>query len=155
MPKVSAMPSAVDPSVAPEGCDSFYVLSPVPNLGSGTDWETMAETYRRRIEERLEETVLPDLGKHIVSSRIATPIDFRDRLQSWQGAAFALEPKLLQSAWFRPHNRSEELDNLFLCGAGTHPGAGLPGVVSSARIVSDLVPDPQALMARKAERTGR
>ncbi len=143
-------PSAVDPSVAPEGCDAFYVLSPVPNLGGSTDWESMAETYRRRIETRLEQTVLPGLRRHVVSSRVATPIDFRDRLHSWQGAAFALEPKLLQSAWFRPHNRSEELDNLFLCGAGTHPGAGLPGVLSSARIVSDLVPDPRELESRKA-----
>ncbi|MCV3768025.1 phytoene desaturase [Rhizobium sp. TRM95796] len=142
-------PSAVDPSVAPEGCDAFYVLSPVPNLAGSTDWEAMTETYRRRIEKRLEETLLPGLGAHIVTSKVATPIDFRDRLQSWQGAAFALEPKLLQSAWFRPHNKSEELDNLYLCGAGTHPGAGLPGVLSSARIVSELAPDPLSLRAGK------
>ncbi|MBO3761763.1 phytoene desaturase [Ciceribacter sp. L1K22] len=145
-------PSAVDPTVAPDGCDAFYVLSPVPNLGGSTNWDEMAEVYRRRIEKRLENTVLPNLSKHIVTSRIATPIDFRDRLQSWQGAAFALEPKLLQSAWFRPHNRSEELDNLYLCGAGTHPGAGLPGVVSSARIVSELVPDPSAYVGRAPSR---
>lgn len=143
-------PSAVDPSVAPEGCDAFYVLSPVPNLAGSTDWETMAETYRRRIEKRLEGTILPGLGAHIVTSKVATPIDFRDRLQSWQGAAFALEPKLLQSAWFRPHNKSEELDNLYLCGAGTHPGAGLPGVLSSARIVCELAPDPLSLRAQKS-----
>ncbi|SIR42692.1 phytoene desaturase [Rhizobium sp. RU20A] len=140
-------PSAVDPSVAPDGCDSFYVLSPVPNLTGNADWARDAEIYRRRIEKRLEETVLPDLGRHIVSSRIATPIDFRERLHSFAGAAFALEPKLLQSAWFRPHNQSEELDNLYLCGAGTHPGAGLPGVLCSARIVAGLVPDPAALKA--------
>ncbi|MBR0558330.1 phytoene desaturase [Ciceribacter sp. L1K23] len=145
-------PSAVDPTVAPDGCDAFYVLSPVPNLGGSTNWDEMAEVYRRRIEKRLEDTVLPNLSKHIVTSRIATPVDFRDRLQSWQGAAFALEPKLLQSAWFRPHNRSEELDNLYLCGAGTHPGAGLPGVVSSARIVSALVPDPSAYVGRAPSR---
>lgn len=143
-------PSAVDPSVAPEGCDAFYVLSPVPNLAGSTDWETMAETYRRRIEKRLEETILLGLGAHIVTSKMATPIDFRDRLQSWLGAAFALEPKLLQSAWFRPHNKSEELDNLYLCGAGTHPGAGLPGVLSSARIVSELAPDPLSLRSQKS-----
>ncbi|KPF43446.1 phytoene dehydrogenase [Rhizobium sp. AAP43] len=136
-------PTASDPSLAPEGCDSFYVLSPVPHLASSTDWLAEAEVYRTRIEKRLEETVLPDLSRHIVTSRIATPLDFRDRLLSWQGAAFALEPKLFQSAWFRPHNRSEELDNLFLCGAGTHPGAGLPGVICSARIVADLVPHPR------------
>jgi len=145
-------PSAVDPSVAPEGCDAFYVLSPVPNLAGATDWETMAEVYRQRIERRLEETVLPGFSRHIVTSRVATPIDFRDRLLSWQGAAFALEPKLLQSAWFRPHNRSEELDNLYLCGAGTHPGAGLPGVLSSARIVNDLVPDAAKTSGHKMRR---
>jgi phytoene desaturase len=72
-----------------------------------------------------------------------TPQDFQDRLNSWQGAAFAMEPNLFQSAWFRPHNRSEELDGLYLVGAGTHPGAGLPGVVSSAKIVADMVPDAQ------------
>jgi phytoene desaturase len=140
-------PSANDPSVAPEGCDAFYVLSPVPNLGGDTDWTEMAETYRARIAARLEQTVLPGLSRHIVTSRIATPIDFRDRLLSWQGAAFSLEPRLLQSAWFRPHNKSEELDNLYLCGAGTHPGAGLPGVVCSARIVANLVPDPKHLLS--------
>lgn len=135
-------PSANDPSVAPEGCDAFYVLSPVPNLAGTTDWAEKAESYRARVASHLEETLLPKLGKHIVTSRVTTPIDFRDRLLSWQGAAFSLEPKLFQSAWFRPHNKSEELDNLYLCGAGTHPGAGLPGVVCSARIVADLVPDP-------------
>lgn len=140
-------PSAVDPSVAPNGCDAFYVLSPVPNLGGTTDWQDMAETYRQRIAALLSRTVLPDLERHVVVSKTATPLDFRDRLLSWQGAAFALEPKLLQSAWFRPHNRSEELDNLFLCGAGTHPGAGLPGVLSSARIVDGLVPDAAAITA--------
>jgi phytoene desaturase len=145
-------PTASDPSLAPPGCDAFYVLSPVPNLAGDTNWDETAERYRQQIEKRLEETVLPDLARHIVSSRIATPVDFRDRLLSWQGAAFALEPKLLQSAFFRPHNKSEELDNLFLCGAGTHPGAGLPGVVSSARIVADLVPAPAAVLASTWER---
>lgn len=148
-------PTASDPSLAPEGCDSFYVLSPVPNLAGNTDWAEMAETYRARIQQRLEETVMPGLGQHIVSQRIATPLDFRDRLLSWQGAAFALEPRLLQSAWFRPHNRSEELDNLYLCGAGTHPGAGLPGVLCSARIVAGLVPDPAQFRMAMDGRTGQ
>lgn len=148
-------PTASDPSLAPQSCDAFYVLSPVPNLKSGTDWNETAERYRRKIERRLEATMLPGLSRHIVTSRIATPLDFRERLLSWQGAAFAFEPKLFQSAWFRPHNRSEELDNLFLCGAGTHPGAGLPGVVSSARIVADLVPDPATLFAGHQHRSER
>jgi phytoene desaturase len=132
-------PSATDPSVAPAGCDSFYVLAPVPNLKSGTVWQSQAESYRARIERRLEETVLPGLGQAIVSSRYLTPLDFQNRLSSVNGAAFALEPQLFQSAWFRPHNRSEEVTGLYLVGAGTHPGAGLPGVLSSARVLDKIV----------------
>jgi phytoene desaturase len=133
-------PTATDPSVAPEGCDTFYVLSPVPNLDAGIDWATAAEPYRRRIEAHLEATLLPGLGRHVVSSRLMTPVDFRDRLLSVKGAAFGMEPVITQLAWFRPHNKSEEVENLFLVGAGTHPGAGLPGVVSSAKILDKVVP---------------
>lgn len=140
-------PSANDPSLAPPGCDAFYVLAPVPNLGSGTDWSTEAEPYRQRMQQRLEETVMPGLGECIVTSRILTPQDFRDRLLSVNGAAFSLEPQLFQSAWFRPHNISEEVEGLFLVGAGTHPGAGIPGVVSSARVLDQVVPDPAMLRA--------
>lgn len=135
-------PTASDPSLAPPGCDAFYVLSPVPNLASGTDWAAQAEPYRAAIERRLEDTLLPGLGRSIVTSRVLTPQDFRDRLLALTGAAFAMEPRLLQSAWFRPHNRSEEVEGLYLVGGGTHPGAGLPGVVSSARVVDSLLPDP-------------
>ncbi|MEM6384200.1 MAG: phytoene desaturase [Pseudomonadota bacterium] len=134
-------PTANDPSLAPEGCDSFYVLSPVPNLQSGTDWSVEAEPYRKAIEKRLEETVLPGLSDSIVTQRILTPQDFQDRLSSINGAAFSIEPKLFQSAWFRPHNRSPEAKNLFLVGAGTHPGAGVPGVLPSAKVMDKLVPD--------------
>ena len=133
-------PTANDSSLAPEGCDAFYVLSPVPHLASGTDWSLEAERYRAAIQQRLEETMMPGLGASIVTSRMLTPLDFRDRLLSHQGAAFALEPKLLQSAWFRPHNKSEEVENLFLVGAGTHPGAGMPGVLTSAKLVANLIP---------------
>ncbi|MBU8542828.1 MULTISPECIES: phytoene desaturase [Roseomonadaceae] len=139
-------PTATDPSLAPPGCDSFYVLSPVPHLGSGTDWARHAEPYRAAIEKRLEETVLPGLGASLVTSRVLTPQDFRDRLLSVQGAAFSLEPQLFQSAWFRPHNVSEDLPGLFLVGAGTHPGAGVPGVVSSARILDQVVPHGSTLV---------
>jgi phytoene desaturase len=135
-------PSASDPSLAPAGCDAFYVLAPVPHLQSGTDWRVEAEPYRAAVQRRLEETVLPGLGESIVSSRVLTPLDFRDRLSSVNGAAFAMEPQLFQSAWFRPHNVSEEVRGLYLVGAGTHPGAGLPGVVSSANILDRIVPDP-------------
>ena len=137
-------PTATDPSLAPDGCDAFYVLSPVPHLGSGTDWSRAAEPYRRALERSLGETLLPGLEGEIVTSRVTTPQDFQDRLLSFRGAAFGLEPVLTQSAWFRPHNQSEEVAKLFLVGAGTHPGAGLPGVLSSARVLDSLVPDAAA-----------
>jgi phytoene desaturase len=138
-------PTATDPSLAPDGCDAFYVLSPVPHLDADVDWTVRAEPYRRVIARRLAETLLPDLDANVVSSRMMTPLDFRDRLLSIKGAAFGLEPVLTQSAWFRPHNRSEEVERLYLVGAGTHPGAGLPGVLSSARVLDAVVPDPHAL----------
>ncbi|MEL7029712.1 MAG: phytoene desaturase family protein, partial [Pseudomonadota bacterium] len=112
-------PTASDPALAPDGCDAFYVLSPVPNLESGVDWTQEAEPYRKAIERRLSETVLPGLEDSIVTSRVMTPLDFRDRLHSEVGAGFSMEPQLVQSAWFRPHNASEEVDGLYLVGAGT------------------------------------
>ena len=135
-------PSATDLSLAPPGCDAFYVLAPVPHLGSGTDWREHAEPYRKAVERRLQETMLPGLDQALTVSHMLTPKDFEERLSSVKGAAFAMEPRLLQSAWFRPHNRSEELKGLYLVGAGTHPGAGLPGVLSSARILDQIVPAP-------------
>ena len=143
-------PTATDPSLAPEGCDAFYVLSPVPHLQSGTDWAKHAEPYRLAIQQRLQATLLPGLADEIVSSRLLTPQDFQDRLSSFRGAAFSLEPVLTQSAWFRPHNRSEELDCLYLVGAGTHPGAGLPGVLSSARVLDSVVPHADSLATTHA-----
>ncbi len=137
-------PTATDPSLAPPGCDTFYVLSPVPHLDSQIDWNRQAECYRKRIEEKLSQTLLPDFAKSVVTSRVLTPNDFRDRLLSMKGAAFGMEPLLTQSAWFRPHNKSEDVENLFLVGAGTHPGAGVPGVLSSARILDKVVPDAAA-----------
>ncbi len=133
-------PTATDPALAPEGCDSFYVLSPVPHLESGVDWSRQAEPYRRKVAKLLEETVLPGLSDAIVESEVLTPQGFQDDLLSFRGAAFGVEPVLTQSAFFRPHNKSEDVDNLFLVGAGTHPGAGVPGVLSSARVVDGLVP---------------
>jgi phytoene desaturase len=137
-------PTASDPSLAPAGCDSFYVLSPVPNQESGIDWKHMAETYRKRIAARLSETMLPGFEKHIVTQRLMTPDDFEHTLLSFKGAAFGLEPVLTQSAWFRPHNKSEEFENLFLVGASTHPGAGVPGVISTARVLDLVVPSAEA-----------
>jgi phytoene desaturase len=134
-------PTATDPSLAPPGCDAFYVLSPVPHLDGPTDWATAAEPYRQKIARFLSDTVLPGLEGEIATSRIMTPLDFRDRLLSYRGAAFGLEPLLTQSAWFRPHNASEDIEHLYIVGASTHPGAGLPGVISSARILDRVVPD--------------
>jgi len=137
-------PTATDSSLAPDGCDTFYVLSPVPHLGAAIDWREKAEPYRRAISRRLSDTVLPDLEANIVTSRITTPQDFQDRLLSFRGAAFGLQPVLTQSAWFRPHNRSEDVENLYLVGASTHPGAGLPGVLLSARVMDKMVPHASA-----------
>lgn len=142
-------PTVTDPSLAPPGCDTFYVLSPVPNLEGGIDWAHAAEPYRRAIAEKLGRTVLPGLDEAIVSSRLITPVDFQMRLRSVHGAAFGFEPVFTQSAWFRPHNRSEEVDRLYLVGAGTHPGAGVPGVLSSARVLDSVVPHG-ADLARKS-----
>jgi phytoene desaturase len=138
-------PTASDPSLAPPGCDTFYALAPVPHLEADVDWTVAAEPYRQRIEAELERRLMPGLSRHIVTSRVFTPLDFRDRLSSIHGAAFGLEPVLLQSAWFRPHNASEDVRNLFLVGASTHPGAGVPGVLSSARILDQLVPHAQTI----------
>ena len=133
-------PTATDPSLAPAGCDTFYVLAPVPHLDSGTDWAQHAEPYREAIAALLEASVLPDLRSHIVTSKVTTPQDFHDRLWSFKGAGFGLEPLLLQSAWFRPHNRSEDVEGLYMVGAATHPGAGVPGVLMSAKALETVVP---------------
>jgi len=133
-------PTATDDGLAPPGQDCFYVLAPVPNLAGGQDWAALGETYRRRIEAMLEESVLPGLKAELVTSFFTTPQDFQDDFLSYRGSGFGLEPVLTQSAWFRPHNRSA-VQNLYLVGAGTHPGAGLPGVLSSARILDRVVPD--------------
>ncbi len=132
-------PTATDPSLAPPGGDCWYVLSPVPHLGGSVDWSTAARPYRDAIVRHLEERYLPGLSRHIVTERIVTPTYFRDDLRSHLGSAFSVEPILTQSAWFRPHNVSEDIPNLYFAGAGTHPGAGIPGVLSSGRIVADLI----------------
>lgn len=135
-------PSVTDPTVAPEGDDTFYALSPVPHLGHDdpVDWETEAEPYRRKVEAELQR-LIPGFERHLSASLVFTPETFRDRYLSPMGCGFSIEPRILQSAWFRPHNVSEEAKGLFLVGAGTHPGAGLPGVVSSAEVMAKMIPD--------------
>ena len=138
------MPTLTDPSLAPEGGEAFYVLSPVPHLGGATDWRQAAKPYRDKIMAFLEERYLPGLSEHIVTERMIDPLHFEGTLDSYLGSAFSVEPVLTQSAWFRPHNRSEEVPNLYLVGAGTHPGAGLPGVLSSAKIADRLIGEAAA-----------
>jgi phytoene desaturase len=135
------MPTLTDPSLAPPGGEAFYVLAPVPHLGAKVDWATQAKPYRDRIMTFLERHYLPDLQRHIVSEHMIDPRHFESDLNSYLGSAFSVEPILTQSAWFRPHNQSEDIPNLYLVGAGTHPGAGVPGVLSSASIVADLIGD--------------
>jgi phytoene desaturase len=132
-------PTATDQSLAPEGCDSWYVLSPVPHLEGKTDWTTEAKPYRDSIIKYLEENYMPDLSKHIISEHHIDPLHFQNDLNSYLGSAFSVEPTLMQSAFFRPHNLSEDIPNLYFVGAGTHPGAGLPGVMSSGKIVANMI----------------
>lgn len=131
-------PAATDPSLQPPGQDGFYVLAPVPNLQAPIDWARAAPLLRDRVIAALEERVLPGLSQHIVTERIMTPVDFASDYLSRHGAGFSIAPTLLQSAWFRFHNRAP-LPGLYLVGAGTHPGAGVPGVLTSAKVVENLL----------------
>jgi phytoene desaturase len=133
------VPSFTDPSIAPEGGEAFYVLSPVPHLGANVDWTQAAKPYRDAIMQFLEDNYLPDLQENIIAEHYIDPLHFQNTLNSHMGSAFSVQPILQQSAWFRPHNRSEDFNNLYFVGAGTHPGAGLPGVLSSSIIVEKLV----------------
>ena len=112
----------------------------VPNLSSETDWPAVTAQYQDAIATALEESVLPNLRQHVVSSKVTTPQDFQDRLWSYKGAGFGLEPILVQSAWFRPHNRSEDVDGLFMVGASSQPGAGVPSVLMPAKMLEQVVP---------------
>jgi phytoene desaturase len=134
-------PTRTDPSLAPPGHEAFYVLSPVPHLQSGTDWEREAEAYRDKLYAYLETAGIPGLRANLVTTRHITPRTFAEEMNSNFGAAFSIQPVLRQSAYFRFHNRSEEVQGLYLVGAGTHPGAGLPGVLSSAKVVDRLIAD--------------
>lgn len=134
-------PTATDPSFAPPGQDSFYILAPVPNLRAAIDWEIEAPKLRERIISALERGLLPELRENMVSDFYMTPRDFASRYLSVAGAGFSIAPLFRQSAWFRFHNRAEGPRNLYLVGAGTHPGAGVPGVLSSAKVLEKLIPD--------------
>ena len=135
-------PSVTDSTAAPKGDDTFYVLSPVPHLGwdNAVDWQIEEPIYRAKVAAEIEK-IMPGFQDDIVTETVFTPETFRDRYLSPHGCGFSLEPRILQSAWFRPHNVSEEAKGLYLVGAGTHPGAGLPGVISSAEVLAKLVPN--------------
>ncbi|RYZ13385.1 MAG: phytoene desaturase [Comamonadaceae bacterium] len=133
-------PCVTDPSLAPPGCSSHYVLAPVPHLGhADVDWTVEGPRYADRILDYLEARYMPGLRADLVTQRIFTPADFRDELGAHHGSAFSLEPVLRQSAWFRPHNRDDRIPNLYIVGAGTHPGAGVPGVLGSAKATAGLM----------------
>ncbi len=133
-------PSVTDPSLAPPGSSAYYVLSPVPHLGSAdVDWATLGPIYRDRILAYLEKYLIPGLQDDLVTCRIFTPVDFRDELNAHLGSAFSLEPVLWQSAYFRAHNEDKRIEGLYLVGAGTHPGAGIPGVVGSAKATAGVI----------------
>lgn len=138
-------PTATDESFAPKGCDSFYVLCPVPNLKAEIDWSTEGNILKDKIIAALDQTILPDLKKHITSDFFMTPSDFKTDYLSTHGAGFSIAPLFRQSAWFRFHNKAEGIQNLYLTGAGTHPGAGLPGVLCSAKVIDQLIPHASEL----------
>jgi phytoene desaturase len=143
-------PTRSDASLAPSGCDAFYVLSPVAHLGKlAMDWHGEAPRYAGRVLEYLERHYMPGLRSNILTQRIFTPKDFKSELNAHLGSAFSLEPRLTQSAYFRVHNRDRNLSGLYFVGAGTHPGAGIPGVVNSAKATAGLiVQDFAAALAR-------
>jgi phytoene desaturase len=143
-------PTRSDPALAPPGCDTFYVLSPVPHLGKlAIDWQSAAPSYAENILLYLERHYMPDLRREIVTQRIFTPQDFKTELNAHFGSAFSLEPRLTQSAYFRVHNRDRNIKGLYFVGAGTHPGAGIPGVVNSAKATAAIIMnDYKAALAR-------
>jgi phytoene desaturase len=132
-------PTKTDPSMAPVGCDAFYVLAPVPHNGHGIDWASAEPKLRALILAQLQSRLMPDLLANLTVCFSVTPDYFEHELSSYLGAGFSLSPSLLQSAYFRFHNRSEDVQGLYLAGAGTHPGAGVPGVLCSAKVVEALV----------------
>lgn len=133
-------PTVTDPSLAPEGCSTFYALAPVPHLGKfPEDWGRIAPIMEKRILDEIGRRLIPDIHERIVTKFSYTPADFQHDLNAHLGSAFSLEPTLMQSAYFRVHNRDDAISNLYFVGAGTHPGAGIPGVVGSAKATADLM----------------
>ena len=132
-------PSATDPEMAPDGQDAFYVLVPVPNNLSGINWSKEGEKFKELVLDKMDKTVLPGIKENVVSDFYLTPDYFANELSTLHGSGFSIQPKFTQSAYFRFHNKSEIFENLYFVGAGTHPGAGMPGVLSSAKVLDELL----------------
>ena len=132
-------PSATDPNMAPSDQDAFYVLVPVPNNLSNIDWENEGERFKNLVIDKMDKSVLPGIKNNIVSDFYLTPNYFEKDLATLYGSGFSIQPKFSQSAYFRFHNKSEIFKNLYFVGAGTHPGAGMPGVLSSAKVLDKLI----------------
>ena len=132
-------PSATDPNMAPVGQDAFYVLVPVPNNLSNINWSNEGERFKNLILDKMDKSVLPDIKKNVVNDFYLTPDYFEKDLSTLHGSGFSIQPKFSQSAYFRFHNQSEIFKNLYFVGAGTHPGAGMPGVISSAKVLDKIL----------------
>ena len=132
-------PTATDKSFAPEGCDSFYVLCPVPNLQGKINWDFESENLKNKIVKELLKTIMPDLENNITDVFWMNPKDFKNDYNSMYGAGFSIAPIFTQSAWFRYHNKDKKIKNLYFSAAGAHPGAGIPGVLSSAKVVENII----------------
>lgn len=135
-------PCVTDPDMAPDGKSAYYVLAPVPHLGHvDIDWDEVGPIYTQKILDYLEEHAIPNLNRDLEVLHTLTPFGFRDIMNAHHGSAFSVEPILTQSAWFRPHNRDDVIDNMYITGAGTHPGAGVPGVVGAAKATAGVIAD--------------
>jgi len=132
-------PSATDPGMAPKDQDAFYVLVPVPNNLSNINWSNEGERFKNLVLDKMDKSVLPGIKENVVSDFYLTPDYFEKDLSTLHGSGFSIQPKFSQSAYFRFHNQSEVFNNLYFVGAGTHPGAGMPGVISSAKVLDKIL----------------
>jgi phytoene desaturase len=132
-------PTATDPSFAPEGHDSYYALVPVPNLKGNYNWDEIKKDFSEKILTSLDKTIMPGILTNAVSKFCMTPVDFKNDYRTPHGSGFSIAPILTQSAWFRTHNQDDKYKNLYYVGAGTHPGAGIPGVLNSAKVVDNII----------------
>lgn len=145
------IPTITDPGLAPSGHHTAYTLIPVPHMTENIDWKTEAAPFADRVVDFLERNYIPELRKRLVVTKYFTPLDFQNELNAHLGSGWDVEPTLTQSAYFRPHNRSEDVDGLYLVGAATHPGGGIPGVLSTAKLTTDLIADSYDIRTTEPE----